>query len=119
MIKKGAASANCELKLIDANRSKAIQRAAQEVIEGKWNGEFVVDVYQAGAGVSFHMNANEVIVNRAIEFLGGKRGNYELCHPNDPVNCSQSTNDVFPTAMRLACLFLFDDVLRSVTDLAK
>jgi aspartate ammonia-lyase len=119
MIKKGAASANCELKLIDDRRSKAIQRAAQEVIEGKWNGEFVVDVYQAGAGVSFHMNANEVIANRAIELLGGKRGDYALCHPNDHVNCSQSTNDVFPTAMRLASLFLFDDVLRAVSELAK
>jgi aspartate ammonia-lyase len=119
MIKKAAASSNRALKLIDDRRSKAIQRAAQEVIEGKWNREFVVDVYQAGAGVSFHMNANEVIANRAIELLGGKRGDYTLCHPNDHVNCSQSTNDVFPTAMRLASLFLFDDVLRAVSELAK
>ena len=119
MIKKASARANCELKLIDEKRAKAIQRAATEVIEGKWNGEFVVDVYQAGAGVSFHMNANEVIANRAIEILGGKRGDYALCHPNDHVNCSQSTNDVFPTAMRLACVFLFDDVLRAVAELAK
>jgi aspartate ammonia-lyase len=119
MIKKAAASSNRELKLIDDRRSKAIQRAAQEVIEGKWNREFVVDVYQAGAGVSFHMNANEVIANRAIELLGGKRGDYTLCHPNDHVNCSQSTNDVFPTAMRLASLFLFDDVLRAASELAK
>ena len=119
MIKKAGASANRELKLIDEKRAKAIQHAAEEVIEGKWNGEFVVDVYQAGAGVSFHMNANEVIANRAIELLGGKRGDYALCHPNDHVNCSQSTNDVFPTAMRLACVFLFDDVLRAVAELAK
>ena len=119
MIKKAAASSNRALKLIDDRRSKAIQRAAQEVIEGKWNREFVVDVYQAGAGVSFHMNANEVIANRAIELLGGKRGDYTLCHPNDHVNCSQSTNDVFPTAMRLASLFLFDDVLCAVSELAK
>jgi aspartate ammonia-lyase len=119
MIKKAAASTNLELKLIDGRRSKAIQRAAQEVIEGKWNGQFVVDVYQAGAGVSFHMNANEVIANRAIEILGGKRGDYALCHPNDHVNCSQSTNDVFPTAMRLASVFLFDEVLRAVAGLAK
>src|ERR1035437_4375993 len=107
MTKKAAASANLELKLIDGKRAKAIRRAAEEVIEGKWNGEFVVDVYQAGAGVSFHMHANEVIANRAIEMLGGKRGDYQLCHPNDHVNCSQSTNDVFPTAMRLATVFLF------------
>jgi aspartate ammonia-lyase len=118
MIKKASARANGELKLIDERRAKAIQRAAEEMIEGKWNGEFVVDVYQAGAGVSFHMNANEVIANRAIEFLGGKRGDYALCHPNDHVNCSQSTNDVFPTAMRLACVFLFDDVLRALAELA-
>jgi aspartate ammonia-lyase len=119
MIKKAAATANLELKLIGARRAKAIQRAAEEVIEGKWNREFVVDVYQAGAGVSFHMNANEVIANRAIEFLGGERGDYSLCHPNDHVNCSQSTNDVFPTAMRLATVFLFDEVLLEVAELAK
>ncbi len=119
MIKNGAARANRELKLIDERRAKAISRAAEEVIAGKWNGEFVVDVYQAGAGVSFHMNANEVIANRAIEILGGKRGDYTVCHPNDHVNCSQSTNDVFPTAMRLASVFLFDDVLRAVAELAK
>src|ERR1700676_1250633 len=73
MIKKGGAIANWELQLIDTRRAKAIQRAAAEVISGKWNGEFVVDVYQAGAGVSFHMNANEVIANRANELLGGRR----------------------------------------------
>src|SRR5579863_4663457 len=114
MIKKAAATTNRELKLIDEKRAKAILRAAEEVIEGKWNGEFVVDVYQAGAGVSFHMNANEVIANRAIELLGGKRGEYAVCHPNDHVNCSQSTNDVFPTAMRLASVFLFDEALSAV-----
>lgn len=118
-IKKAAARANRQLKLLDAKRAAAIERAAGEVIEGRWNEEFVVDVYQAGAGVSFHMNANEVIANRAIEFLGGKRGDYELCHPNDHVNCSQSTNDVFPTAMRLASLFLFEDVLAAVAMLGK
>jgi aspartate ammonia-lyase len=119
MIKKAAAITNLALKLIGDKRARAIQRAADEVIEGKWNEEFVVDVYQAGAGVSFHMNTNEVIANRAIEFLGGKRGDYALCHPNDHVNCSQSTNDVFPTAMRLAAVFLFDDVLHASAELAK
>jgi len=73
--------ANRELKLVDAKRAGAIAKAADEVIAGKWNGQFVVDVYQAGAGVSFHMNANEVIANRAIEILGGKRGDYDICHP--------------------------------------
>ncbi len=119
MIKKAAAATNQQLKLIDSRRAKAIQRAAEEVAAGIWNGEFVVDVYQAGAGVSFHMNANEVIANRAIEILGGRRGDYVLCNPNDHVNCSQSTNDVFPTAMRLACVFLFRELRLSVVELAR
>lgn len=119
MIKKAAALANAKLKLIDARRARAIVRAAEEVIAGKWNDQFVVDVYQAGAGVSFHMNANEVIANRAIEILGGKRGEYQLCYPNDHVNCSQSTNDVFPTAMRLAAIFLFDQNLIALARLER
>ncbi|HVA72389.1 MAG TPA: aspartate ammonia-lyase [Candidatus Limnocylindrales bacterium] len=110
-IKKAAALSNEELRLISPRLARAIARAADEVIAGKLNDQFVVDVYQAGAGVSFHMNANEVIANRAIEFLGGKRGDYSVCHPNDHVNFGQSTNDVFPTAMRLASLLLFDDLL--------
>jgi aspartate ammonia-lyase len=119
MAKKAAAMTNRELKLIDARRAGAITRAADEVIAGTWNDQFVVDVYQAGAGVSFHMNANEVIANRAIEMLGGKRGDYRLCHPNDHVNCSQSTNDVYPTAMRLATLFLFGQGLIALEGLEK
>jgi aspartate ammonia-lyase len=114
MIKKAAAISNRELKLVDARRAGAIVRASDEVIAGKWTDQFVVDIYQAGAGVSFHMNANEVIANRAIEILGGKRGDYDICHPNDHVNYGQSTNDVFPTTMRLAALLLFDDVLDSI-----
>src|SRR5579872_653677 len=110
-IKKAAALANEELGLVTPPIARAIVRAADEVISGKLNDQFVVDVYQAGAGVSFHMNANEVIANRAIEFLGGKRGDYSICHPNDHVNFGQSTNDVFPTAMRLATLFLFGEGL--------
>jgi aspartate ammonia-lyase len=119
MIKMAAANVNRELGLIDERRARAIRRGAAEVADGRWNSEFVVDVYQAGAGVSFHMNANEVIANRAIELLGGKRGDYQICHPNDHVNCSQSTNDVFPTAMRLASIFLLNDVLQAVTEIAK
>jgi aspartate ammonia-lyase len=114
MIKKAAAISNRELKLLDARRASAIARASDEVIAGKWTDQFVVDVYQAGAGVSLHMNANEVIANRAIEMLGGKRGDYSICHPNDHVNYGQSTNDVFPSAMRLASLLLFDGVLDSL-----
>jgi aspartate ammonia-lyase len=119
MIKKAAAMANRELRLLDVKRARAIVLASGEVIHGKWNDQFVVDVYQAGAGVSFHMNANEVIANRAIELLGGKRGDYQICNPNDHVNCSQSTNDVFPTAMRLATLILFDKGLVALEGLEK
>src|SRR3954447_10610511 len=103
MVKKAAAQANQELGLIDKKRAKAMIAAADEVIAGKWNQEFVVDVFQAGAGVSFHMNTNEVIANRATEINGGKLGEYTV-HPNDHVNYGQSTNDVFPTGMRLATL---------------
>lgn len=119
MIKLAAARANRQLGLLDRKRAGAIARASEEVVDGKWDGEFVVDVYQAGAGVSFHMNANEVIANRANEILGGKLGDYKLCHPNDHVNCSQSTNDVFPTAMRLASIFWIDEALDALGDLAK
>jgi aspartate ammonia-lyase len=108
MVKRAAAEANKELGLIDARRADAIIQAAQEIIDGKWNAEFVVDVFQAGAGVSKHMNTNEVIANRANEILGGKLGEYAHVHPNDHVNYGQSTNDVFPTAMRLATLLALD-----------
>jgi aspartate ammonia-lyase len=108
MVKRAAAEANQELGLVDAKRADAIKQAAQEVMDGKWNQEFVVDVFQAGAGVSLHMNANEVIANRANEILGGKLGEYAQVHPNDHVNYGQSTNDVFPTAMRLATLLALD-----------
>jgi aspartate ammonia-lyase len=108
MVKRAAAQANKELGLVEAKRADAIIEAAQEVIDGKWNAEFVVDVFQAGAGVSLHMNSNEVIANRANEILGGKLGEYAHVHPNDHVNYGQSTNDVFPTAMRLATLLALD-----------
>lgn len=104
MVKYAAAEANKSLGLVEAERADAILAAAREVIDGKWDQEFVVDVFQAGAGVSFHMNANEVIANRANEILGGALGEYSRVHPNDHVNYGQSTNDVFPTAMRLATL---------------
>jgi len=104
MVKQAAAEANKELGLLDAKVADAIAQAAQEVQQGKWDKEFVVDVFQAGAGVSFHMNSNEVIANRAVDILGGKLGDYTKVHPNDHVNYGQSTNDVFPTGMRLAAL---------------
>jgi len=104
MVKEAAAEANRELGLIDEKVANAIIQAAKEVQQGKWNDEFVVDVFQAGAGVSFHMNSNEVIANRAVEILGGELGDYSKVHPNDHVNYGQSTNDVFPTGMRVATL---------------
>src|SRR5437764_1028583 len=104
MVKRAAAEANKALALVDEKRASAIIQASQEVIDGKWNHQFVVDVFQAGAGVSFHMNTNEVIANRAIEILGSKLGDYNVVHPNDHVNYGQSTNDVFPTGMRLGTL---------------
>ena len=104
MVKEAAALANRELGLVDAKTANAIIEAAKEVQQGKWDEHFVVDVFQAGAGVSFHMNSNEVIANRASELLGGARGEYKHVHPNDHVNYGQSTNDVFPTAMRVATL---------------
>jgi len=104
MVKEAAAEANRDLGLIEKPIADAIVNAAKEVQQGRWNNEFVVDVFQAGAGVSFHMNANEVIANRAVEILGGTLGDYSKVHPNDHVNYGQSTNDVFPTGMRLATL---------------
>jgi aspartate ammonia-lyase len=104
MVKEAAAEANRDLGLVDGKIADAIIQAAKEVQGGKWNNEFVVDVFQAGAGVSFHMNTNEVIANRGIEILGGSLGDYSKVHPNDQVNYGQSTNDVFPTGMRLATL---------------
>ncbi len=118
MVKRAAAEANKELGLVDKKRADAIIQAAQEVIDGKWNGEFVVDVFQAGAGVSLHMNSNEVIANRANEILGGKLGEYAHVHPNDHVNYGQSTNDVFPTAMRLSTLLALDTFYPTLDHLA-
>jgi aspartate ammonia-lyase len=118
MIKQAAAEANKELGLIDERRANAIIEASKEVQQGKWDSEFVVDVFQAGAGVSFHMNSNEVIANRAIEILGGKLGDYSVVHPNDHVNYGQSTNDVFPTGMRLAALLELEKLYAVLDSLA-
>ena len=103
-IKKAAARTNAALGSLDSRLAGAIETAADEILTGKLHDQFVVDPFQAGAGTSHNMNANEVIANRAIELLGGARGDYSVVHPNDHVNAAQSTNDVFPTAMRLAAL---------------
>lgn len=101
-IKKAAAQANRQLGLLDAMRTDAIVAACREVIDGQLHDQFVVDVIQGGAGTSTNMNANEVIANRALEILGKARGDYKALHPNEHVNMSQSTNDVYPTALKLA-----------------
>jgi fumarate hydratase class II len=102
-IKQAASEVNVELGLLDAGAGNAIQRAAQEVVEGKFDDHFVVDIYQTGSGTSTNMNANEVIANRAGELLGGQRGS-KTVHPNDQVNLCQSSNDVIPTAMHVSGL---------------
>ncbi len=104
LVKKAAARANAALGRLPADIAAAIVRAADEILAGSFRDQFVVDVYQAGAGTSHNMNANEVLANRASEILGGRRGEYTLVHPNDHVNMGQSTNDVYPTATRLALL---------------
>ena len=104
LIKRAAAHANVALGRLDPAIGDAIVRAADEILGGALRDQFVVDVYQAGAGTSHNMNANEVLANRAAELLGGARGDYTRVHPNDHVNMGQSTNDVFPTATRLALL---------------
>ncbi len=157
MVKKAAAEANGELGVVSKERADAIARAAQEVIDGEWDAEFVVDVFQAGAGVSFHMNANEVVANRANQLVArfkvrGSRfkgktnteildlvqnddvktnddveraaeraalGKYEWVHPNDHVNYGQSTNDVFPTAMRLGTLLALEGLYPVLDGLAE
>ena len=103
-VKAAAARANMALGLLAERPGKAIEQAALEVAEGRLDDQFVLDVFQTGSGTSTNMNANEVIANRAIELLGGTRGDHALVHPNDHVNMGQSTNDVFPTALHVAAL---------------
>ena len=105
-IKKAAAITNCEAGLLDKRRTQAIVQACDKILEGKFREDFIVDPIQGGAGTSLNMNANEVIANRAIEILGGKKGDYSVVNPNDHVNCGQSTNDVIPTAGKMTSLRL-------------
>jgi fumarate hydratase class II len=116
-IKRAAAEVNQGLGLLDGERARAIAEAAEEVRDGKWDDQFIVDPFQAGAGTSHNMNTNEVIANRATMLLGGKLGEYRV-HPNDHVNMSQSTNDTIPTAIRLGCLWRLDELTSAVEDLA-
>jgi aspartate ammonia-lyase len=118
-IKKAAAIVNNRLGLLDPRKSRAIVRASDEILRGTLRQWFVVDVYQAGAGTSHNMNVNEVVANRAIEILGGKRGDYTIIHPNDDVNMSQSTNDVCPTAIRIAAVTLVEKLSQYLYELEK
>jgi fumarate hydratase class II len=117
-IKRAAAEVNRDLGLLDAERAGAIVQAAQEVMDGRWDDQFVVDPFQAGAGTSHNMNANEVIANRATQLLGGELGQYRV-NPNDHVNMAQSTNDTIPTAIRLGALWRLDELLSAVGELTK
>lgn len=119
LLKFACAEVNLTLRMIPKRTGRAIVQASRDVARGRLDDQFVVDIYQAGAGVSFHMNVNEVIANRAIRYLGGKRGDYKLVHPNDHVNFGQSTNDTFPTAMRLAALLLLEEFYPALEELEK
>src|SRR2546425_908170 len=114
-VKQAAAIANAELDLLDDKRSVAIRLACEEIRAGRLHEEFVVDVIQGGAGTSTNMNANEVIANRALELLGRPKGDYHFLHPNEHVNMSQSTNDVYPTALKLAA---YSGIMRLVEAMA-
>ena len=112
LVKKAAAAVNAELNLLAKDKAEAIQRAADEVLAGRHNGEFPLVVWQTGSGTQTNMNVNEVLANRASELLGGERGQKRLVHPNDDVNLGQSSNDVFPSAMHVAAArALREDVL--------
>jgi len=115
MIKRAAAKINAELKMIDSEKSHAIQKACDSILkENKHLSSFVIDVFQAGAGTSFNMNVNEVLANLAAEISGKPLGDYQFVHPNDHVNMAQSTNDSFPTAMRMSILMEHPKLLKAL-----
>jgi aspartate ammonia-lyase len=118
LVKKSAAEANVENGVLDGKTGNAIAQAAQEASEGKFDSEFILDSFTAGAGTPFNMNMNEVLANRAEELLGGKKGQYLLVHPNNHANMSQSSNDVIPAAIRLALLFESQEVIAEAEKLA-
>lgn len=118
-IKKAAAITNCEIGILDKRRAEAIVQACDEILEGKFHKDFIVDPIQGGAGTSLNMNANEVIANRAIEILGGCKGDYSIVNPNDHVNCGQSTNDVIPTAGKMTSLRLLKNLKKELLRLHK
>jgi aspartate ammonia-lyase len=117
LIKKAAAFANATVGELPRRFASAISRACDEVLRGRFDDQFVVDVYQAGAGTSCNMNMNEVLANRANELLGARKGSYRYVRPNDHVNMAQSTNDTFPTTMRLACLMALPALVKAIDQL--
>jgi len=117
LVKLAAAHANRELGDLDDRRFDVITRACQEILTGKLHDQFVVDVIQGGAGTSTNMNANEVIANRALELLGARKGDYDVVHPINHVNMSQSTNDVYPTALRVAACFGIQGLIATMAEL--
>jgi aspartate ammonia-lyase len=119
LIKKAAATANMQLGCLDKEKAKAIIAACDEVLAGKLTDQFVVDVFQAGAGTSFNMNVNEVLANRALEILGKQKGDYETLSPNDHVNMGQSTNDTFPTALHVSVLMTLQLLFEALDKLAE
>ena len=118
-IKKAAAITNCEVGILEKKKANAIVQACDEIVEGKFHEHFIVDPIQGGAGTSLNMNANEVIANRAIEILGGQKGDYSIINPNDHVNCGQSTNDVIPTAGKMTSLRLLKNLKKELLHLHK
>ena len=102
--------------MLDRKRAEAISAACDEIIAGDLHEHFTVDMIQSGAGTSTNMNANEVIANRALELLGYRKGEYQRLHPNDHVNCSQSTNDVYPTAVKLGVVLTLRDTVSTLRD---
>jgi aspartate ammonia-lyase len=117
LLKKAAAIANMQVGWLDKKIGKAIIAACDEVIEGKLIDQFVVDVFQAGAGTSFNMNTNEVLANRALELLGKEKGDYKSVSPNDHVNMAQSTNDTYPTALHVSVLMALQPLLKALDEL--
>ncbi|MBR6458402.1 MAG: aspartate ammonia-lyase, partial [Bacteroidales bacterium] len=116
-VKMAAAEANARLGVLDRKIADAIVAACKEVVEGKFNDQFPVDMMQGGAGTSVNMNANEVIANRALELMGHQKGEYQFCSPNDHVNCAQSTNDAYPTAFRYTFVRMDRKLQASLTEL--
>lgn len=119
MIKRSAAVANMKTKAINRKQGTAIVKACDKILAGRHTDQFVVDMINSGAGTAFNMNSNEVITNVALRVLGKKQGQYEFLHPNDHVNMSQSSNDTYPTAMHMAILFSFKEMIPAIDKLIK